>query len=100
MADIQIDRRIEVGKGEFLHHIRTDNARLRRAMGHEGRHIKGAHADQPHVGGVPGSIDAGKRQRPRALVMELGFGCNPGLGHQGQGFLKDAALGYGEDQRL
>ena len=50
MADVEIDRRIEIGIGEFLDHVRPDYPRRGRAVGDEGRDIEGAHADDAHVG--------------------------------------------------
>ena len=49
MTDIEIDRRIEIGIGEFLDHVGADDPGLRCAVGDKGRHVEGAHADQAHV---------------------------------------------------
>ncbi len=95
MADVEIDRRIEVGVVEFLDHVGTDDAQLRRAMRDEGRHVEGAHADQPHV-----VARRGEGQRAVALVVEPILGHHAGARHHGQRLVEDAALGNGEGEAL
>ena len=94
LADIEVDRRIKFGIAELLHHVGPHDADLRRAMGDEGRHVEGAHANDRHVGPV-----GGKAQRPALLVMKLRLRLDTGPGKQRQRLIEDAPFGNGEGER-
>ena len=49
MADVKIDRGIEIRVGEFLDHIRTHDPDRSRTVRHKGRDIEGADADDLHL---------------------------------------------------
>jgi len=91
MADTQIDRRVEIGVVEFLDHVRTDDAHLRRAVGDKSRHIEGAHADQAHIG-----TQAGKGQCAAFGIVEFRIRLNTCARHHGQRLIKNAPLGDSE----
>ena len=94
VADIEIDRRVELGIIEFLDHVRPDDADLRRAMGDEGGDVEGAHADQPHI--VAARAEG---QRAVGLVVERVVGHHARARHHRQGLVEDPPLGHGEGQR-
>ena len=95
VPEIEIDGGVELGVIEFLDHIRSHDAQLRRAMRHEGRHVEGAHPDQAHI------LARGRKgQRAVRLVVEGVFRHHARARHHRQRLVEDTALGHGEGECL
>ena len=95
MSDVEVDRGVKFGVIEFLDHVGTNDAQLRCTMRHEGGHIEGAHADEPHVG-----PRGGEGQRAVGLVVKRVFRHDAGTRHDGQRLVEDAALGDGKGETV
>ena len=94
VPDIEVDRRVKLREGELVDDIRADDAELGGAMGHKGRHVERAHADDADVGAV-----GRETQRSRGLVKEriLRRDANPRQNRHR--LVEDASFGNGKDQR-
>ena len=95
MADIEIDRRIEFGIGEFVDHIGSDNSQLCRSMRDKGCNIKGTHADKADI--RPVCCEA---ERAARFIRKCGFRLDPGCNKKGQGFVEQASFRDSKDDRL
>ena len=94
MPDVEINRRIKFRIGKFINHIRANDANLRRAVGHEGRHIERADADD-----FDASMIGRKFKGAAILIRKRGFRRNPDACQQRNRLFKDAALWQGNDNR-
>ncbi len=95
LADTEIDRRVDLGIVELHQHVGAGDAEVRRAKGHEGRHVEGAHADDVEVGVV-----GGEAELARLGIGEGCFGLDAGAREQRRRFLEDAALGQRQNELL
>jgi hypothetical protein len=87
MADIEIDRRIDLRIVKFQQHVIAGNTEMRRTERDEGRDVEAAHADDFEL-----RIVSAKAQSPRILVGELGLRLDAGPFQDGQHFLEDTPL--------
>ncbi len=84
MADIEIERRVELAVVEFHQHVGAGDAELSRAEGDERGDVEAAHADDAEAGNIGGEaelaagvgeerrlrLDSGARQQRRGLLVE------------------------------
>ncbi len=95
MADLEIERRVDLRVFEFHQHVVAGDAQMRRAESDEGRHVEIAHAHDVEVPVV--GLEA---QLARVLVIELGLDLDARAPHESHDLTEDAALGQRQNQRL
>ena len=95
MADIQIQRRIQIGIIKFHQHVTACNARLRATKSHKCRDIETAHADE-----FDERILTGKGKLTRVFIEKRALRINARARKQRLQFLENTAFGHGDGERL
>ncbi len=95
VADLQVDRGIELRVVELHDHVVAGHAQVGRAKGHEGRHVEAPDPDNLQV-----SVVGGEAELARLLVVEAGFGHNPAARQERRQLGQNAAFGQGQHERI
>ncbi len=94
-ADLQVERRIDLGIIEFHQDVIAGDADMGGPEGDEGRHV-----ESPDPDDVDMRVIGGKTQRAGLRIVEIGFRQNAGRPDQRHRLVENTPFGQGQHQFL